>query len=123
MSFEVVALILAAAGCILGLRFTFAAGSVLKEWGVEATAGAQMLFRRMGAIYLGVALMFFLGRSAPPSDIRSAVCLVTAGVAALLASLGFAEYRARRAGVGILRSVVAEAALSVILVWTWWAER
>ena len=52
---------------------------MLKEWGVEVTAGSIVLFRRIGAIYLGLALMFFLGRAATPSDFRSAVCLVTGG--------------------------------------------
>ena len=79
MTFQVIALVMTCAGCLLGLRFIFAGGSVLKEWGIEATAGSLILFRRIGAIYLGLALMFFLGRAAAPSDLRSAVCLVTGG--------------------------------------------
>lgn len=66
-------------------------------------------------------MMFFLGRNAPPSDFRSAVCLVMAGAVAVLAALGLFEYLARPAGVGIFRSVVGEAVLSVAFVWLWWA--
>ena len=83
MTFRIMALIMTCAGCLLGLRFIFAGGSVLKEWGVETTAGSLILFRRIGAMYLALALMFFLGRAAAPSDLRSAVCLVMGGAIAI----------------------------------------
>ena len=79
MTFQMMALVMTCAGCLLGGRFIFAGGSVLKEWGIEPTPGAIIVFRRIGAIYLGLALMFFLGRAADPSDLRSAVCLVMGG--------------------------------------------
>ena len=120
MTFQIIALIMTCAGCLLGVRFIVAGGSVLKEWGVEATAGSLVLFRRIGAIYLGLALMFFLGRAAAPSDLRSAVCLVTSGAIALLACLGLFEFLARRVGAGVFRSVVAEAVLAAGFVWVWW---
>ena len=123
MTFQILAYVTTGAACLLGLRFVFAGGGVLKEWGVEATAGALILFRRLGVIYLGLALMFFLGRNAAPSDFRSAVCLVMAGAAAVLASLGLFEFLARRAGAGIFRSVVGEAVLSAAFLWLWWGGR
>ena len=123
MTFFVMALIMTFAGCLLGLRFIVAGRSVLKEWGVEATDGSLILFRRIGAIYLGLALMFFLGRAAAPSDLRSAVCLVMGGTIALLACLGLFEFRAGRVSAGIFRSVVAEAVLAAGFVWVWWGGR
>jgi hypothetical protein len=120
MTFQIMAQIMTCAGCLLGLRFIFAGGSVLKEWGVEATAGSLILFRRIGAMYLALALMFFLGRAAAPSDLRSAVCLVMGGAIALLAGLGLFEYLARRVGAGVFRSVVGEAVLAAGFVWVWW---
>ena len=120
MTFQVIAFIMAGAGCVLGVRFIFAGGSVLKEWGVEVTDGSLALFRRIGAIYLGIAMMFFLGRAAAPSDLRSAVCLVAAGAIALLACLGLFEFLARRASAGIFRSVIGEAVLAASFVWVWW---
>jgi hypothetical protein len=123
MTFQIIALIMTCAGCLLGGRFIFAGGSVLKEWGVEVTAGSIVLFRRIGAIYLGIALMFFLGRAAAPSDFRSAVCLVTGGASALLACLGLFEFLARRVSAGVFRSVVAEAALAAAFFWVWWVGR
>ena len=123
MKFRVMALIMTCAGCLLGLRFIFAGGSVLKEWGIEATAGALVVARRIGALYLGLALMFFLGRGAAPSDLRSAACLVTGSAIALLACLGLFELQAGRVSSGIFRSVVAEAVLAAGFVWVWWGGR
>lgn len=120
MTFQILAYIMAGAACLLGLRFIFAGGGVLKEWGLEATAGALILLRRLGVLYLGLALMFFLGRNAAPSNFRSAVCLVIGGAVAVLAILGVFEFLARRASAGIFRSVVGEAALAAALVWVWW---
>jgi len=121
LTFEILALVMTVACIVLGARFIFFGGSVLKEWGLESTTGALILFRRMGLMYLGLALMFFLGRAAAPSDIRSAVCLVMGGTAELLAILGLAEFLARRVSAGILWSVVAEAVLGVAFIWVWWA--
>ncbi len=123
MTFQVMALIMTCAGCLLGVRFIFAGGSVLKEWGIEETAGSLVVSRRIGAIYLGLALMFFLGRAAAPSDLRSAVCVVTGGAIALLACLGLFDFLSRRVSAGIFRSVVGEAVLAVGFAWVLWGGR
>lgn len=120
MTFRIMALVMTVGGALLGLRFLFAGGSVLREWGVEATAASLVVSRRLGALYLGLALAFFLGRAAAPSDLRSAVCLVTAGAIAALACLGLFEFQAGRVGTGVFRSVVAEAVLAAAFVWVWW---
>ena len=105
---------------VLGVRFIFFGGGVLKEWGLEQSTGALILFRRMGLMYLGLALMFFLGRTAGPSDIRTAAYLVLGGTAILLAGLGVFEFLARRVRGGIFRSVAAEAVLGAGFIWVWW---
>ena len=120
MTFEILALVMTIACIVLGARFIFFGGSVLKEWGLESTTGALILFRRMGLMYLSLALMFFLGRTAGPSEIRSAVCLVMGGTAILLAGLGLYEFLARRVSAGIFRSAVAEAVLGAAFIWVWW---
>ncbi|MEO1988376.1 MAG: hypothetical protein ABGX47_17290 [Martelella sp.] len=120
MTFEILALVMTVACCALGIRFVFFGGSVLKEWGLESTAGALILFRRMGLMYLGLALIFFLERTAGPSEIRSAVCLIMGGTAIVLAGLGWFEFLARRVSARIFRSVVAEAVLGAAFIWVWW---
>src|SRR5262249_54773544 len=123
MTFKTMAFVMTVAGCLLGLRFIFAGGSILNEWGIEATAGSLIVAPRVGAIYLGLPLVFFLGRAASPSAVRSAVCLVTGGALALLAGLGLFEFLAGRVSTGIFRSVVVEAMLAAGFVWVWWRGR
>src|SRR4051812_46794934 len=112
MTFEIMAYVMTVAGGVLGLRFIFAGASLLKEWGIEATDGPLVICRRLGAVYLGLALLFFLGRTAAPSDLRSAVCLGVGGASALLACLGLFELRAGRVTSGIVAPAIAEAALT-----------
>lgn len=123
LTFEILALVMTAAGCILGTRFILAGGAVLKEWGIESSPGALILFRRIGAMYFGVALIFFLERTAAPSELRSAACLVMGGAIWLLASLGLYEFLARRVSAGIFRSIVAETVLGAGFIWVWWDGR
>jgi hypothetical protein len=123
LTFQALSIVMAGAGCLLGLRFFFAGGAVLKEWGLETTVASNVVSRRIGAIYLSLALMYFLGRSAAPSELRSAVCLVSGGAIALLACLGLLDFLGRRASIGVFRSVIAEAVLAAGFLWVWWVGK
>ncbi|MFG1495166.1 hypothetical protein ABMA57_00945 [Saccharospirillum sp. HFRX-1] len=122
MTFYLMAIIMTGAAILLGMRFLFAGGSLLKEWGLEATTGSLILCRRIGALYFGVALLFFFGRHAAPSDFRSAVCLIAAGITAVLSGLGLFEFLSGRVRPGIFASVVAEAVVTVGFIWVWLGE-
>jgi hypothetical protein len=121
MTFKTMAYVMTFAGSVLGLRFLFAGTSVLKQWGIAPTDGPLVMGRRIGALYLGLALLFFLGRAAAPSDLRSAVCLGMAASIALLAGLGLFELRAGRVGSGIVVPAVVEVVLAAGWMWTWWS--
>ncbi|MBM4779818.1 MAG: hypothetical protein GQE15_19105 [Archangiaceae bacterium] len=123
MSFKVMSYVMSLAGSVLGLRFIFAGASLLKDWGIEVTDGPLVICRRLGAVYLGLALMFLLGRDAAPSDLRSAVCLGVGGISALLAGLGLFELQAGRVGSGIVVPAIVELVLAAAFVWTWWSDR
>jgi hypothetical protein len=123
MTFKIMAYVMTVAGSALGFRFIFAGGSVLREWNIAVADGPLVICRRLGAIYLGLALMFFLGRTAGPSDLRSAVCLGMAGAIALLAGLGLYELAAGRVGSGIIAPAIVEASLAAAFAWAWWADR
>ena len=112
MSFTIVAITTSIAGLILAIGWLFAGSLVLKRWGVEANTLGLLVGRRLGAVYLGIALMLFLGRSAPPSEFRSVVCTGMFVALALLAFLGLFELKAHRAGKGILVSVALEVILA-----------
>jgi len=123
MTFKIMAYVMTLGGCALGVRFIFAGASLLKEWGIEVADGPIVICRRVGAIYLGLALMFFLGRAAPPSDLRSAVCLGVGGASALLAFLGLFELQAGRVGGGIVVPAIIEIVLAAGFVWAWQSGR
>jgi hypothetical protein len=123
MTFRVMAFVMTFAGTVLGVRFMFAGASVLKEWGIDATDSPLVICRRLGALYLGIALMFFLGRNAAPSDLRSAVCLGMGSAIALLAGLGLFERWAGRVGSGIIVPAIVEVVIAAAFVWTWWSGR
>lgn len=117
MTFEVLSLITAGAGALLGCGFLLSGRFMLKQWGLDATAAALVMGRRIGVVYLGFALLFFLGRSAGPSELRSAVCLALGGAIGLLACLGLLELKAGRVNQGILVSTVVEVSLSASFFW------
>ncbi len=119
MSFKFMSIVMAIAGTVLGLRFIFAGASVLNEWGIQVTDGCLVLCRRIGAIYLGLALLFLFGRTAAPSDLRSAVCLGIGAASALLACLGIFELWAGRVQSSIIIPSVVELVLAAGFVWTW----
>ncbi len=123
MTFRIMAYAMTVGGCVLGLRFIFAGASVLREWGLEVSDGPLVICRRVGALYLGLALLFFLGRTAPPSDLRSALCLGVGGAIALLAGLGVFEYSAGRVGSGIIVPAIVETVLAAGFGWAWWGGR
>jgi hypothetical protein len=122
VTFEIMAYVMTLAACVLGLRFVLAGASILNEWGLETTQGALVVCRRLGAVYLGIALMFFVGRRAPPSELRSAVCLGMAIAIALLAALGLFERWAKRVGPRILVASGVEILLAGCLAWSSWSE-
>lgn len=79
--------------------------------------------RRIGALYLGLALMFFLGRTAAPSDLRSAVCLGMGVATLLLAGLGLFELSTGRVTSGIIVPTIIETVLAAAFAWVWWEGR
>ena len=112
MSFTVVAIATSVASLLLGLGWLSAGTLVLKRWQVEANPTGLLVGRRLGAVYLSMAVMLFIARSAPASDLRSALCVGLLVGLTLLAVLGLFELKAGRAGRGILLSVALELLLA-----------
>lgn len=123
MTFKIMSYVMTIGGSLLGVRFIFAGASLLKEWGIEVADGPLVVCRRLGAIYLGLALMFFMGRAAPPSDLRSAVCLGVGSASLLLAGLGLFELHAGRVSSGIVVPAIVEIVLAGGFFWASWSGR
>lgn len=79
---------------------------------MPAEPAALLVGRRLGAVYVGMAVLLLLVRSAPASDLRTGLCLGLALVMALLAATGLYEFAGQRAGRGILVSVAVEVLLA-----------
>jgi len=113
MTFDTLALVTCVAACVLGIGWLAAGQLMLKRWRIEPSDGALLVGRRIGVIYLGVALLFFLTRATESPELITIVSRFAVLANALLAVLGLYEYRARRAGPAILVSVAFELLLVV----------
>lgn len=67
--------------------------------------------------------MFFLGRNAPPSDLRSAVCIGIGTALSLLSLIGSLDLAGGRVSNGILRPIVVEGLMAAGFVWAWYDGR
>ena len=108
MSFHTLAIVTCLAALVLGAGWMFAGRLMLQRWRIEPSVGALLVGRRIGAVYLGVALLCFLVRTTTSAELITSVSLFAILVNALLVGLGLYEYRARRAGPAILVSVALE---------------
>lgn len=113
MNFRTVALTASAITFVLGLGYLVAGAVVVGRWDLEPTTAVLLLGRRMGALYLGLSIIFFLARSAPAAPLRTALCTGTAFACLALAALGIYERSVQHAGSGILISAAIETLLAL----------
>jgi len=116
MTFRTVAVLTSVVTLVLGAGYLFAGTPMIGRLQVEPTESVLLFGRRMGALYLGLSVAFFLARSAPVSVARTALCTGTAAACSLLAMLGIYEFLAGRAGPGMLASVLIESLLALAYV-------
>jgi hypothetical protein len=108
VTFHTLSILTCIAALLLGLGWLTAGKLMLQRWRIEPTTGALLVGRRIGAVYLGVALLCFLVRSTTSLELITSVSLFAVLVNALLVGLGVYEYRASRVGPAILVSVAVE---------------
>jgi hypothetical protein len=113
MTFKTVALITSIVALGLGLAYFIAGDLVVGRWQLLASDGVLLMGRRLGALYLGLAAIFFFARATPLSETRLALALGTAMALAFLALVGVYELIAGHLGTGILASVAVETLLSL----------
>ncbi len=113
MSFKTLAVITAIVSFALGVAYLVFGALVVGRWQIEPTVGVLLVGRRIGSLYLGLAVMYFLARSAPVSVARTALSAGTAVALSLLALFGIYELAAGHAGPGILASVAIESLIAL----------
>jgi hypothetical protein len=123
MSFKTIAVITAIVALALGVGYLFFGALVIGRWQIQPTDSVLLLGRRIGALYLGLSVMFFLSRSAPVSVARTALSAGTAVALSSLALLGVIELTAGHAGPGILASAAIESLIALGYVRILFTER
>jgi len=113
MNFKNIAVVTAFIAFVLGIGYLFFGSLIIGRWQIEPTNSVLLLGRRMGSLYLGLSIIFFLLRSLAMSIARTALIIGAAVTLSLLALLGLYEYSVGSVGSGILVSVVIEAILAI----------
>ena len=113
LTFRSLAVIAVIVFLILSIAWMFAPGQLLSLWGVESTSSAELVARRSAAMYVGIAVMFFLARQAQPSLVRSALVNGVVVSCVILAALGLFELFTGHAQSGIVPAVFVEVAISL----------
>lgn len=85
-------------------------------WNIEYSSATGVVSRRNAALFLGIGIMFYRARHAPPSDIRRAITSGFATACFVLAALGVSELINGHAGPGILMAVATEALLGLAFI-------
>lgn len=114
LSFYLLAMITASLFGILAAVWLFAPSRFLSAWNVANPASARLVGRRAGALYSGIAAMFFLARNAEPSATLNALINGLIVTCVLLAILGLYEFIKSNASKSILGAVMIELLLTTL---------
>jgi O-antigen/teichoic acid export membrane protein len=109
MSFRSVSLAASVLYIALFACLLFTPGLVYLLFGIERHLTADLLARRAAMLFLGLAVLSYLGRNAPSSGLRRAVSIAMATAMAGLMCSGMYEYFSGTAGIGIWSAIGGEA--------------
>lgn len=123
MKFKTMAIITGLALLALGLGYFFFGAVIVGRWGVEPTASVLLLARRIGCLYLGLALVFFMARRAPVSPARTALGAGAVAITLLLAGTGAYALALGQVGKGMLISAAIEFLLGLGFIWVLLTEK
>ena len=123
MNFKTMAVITGIVTLVLGVGYLFAGALVLGRWQLEPVDSVLLVGRRIGGVYLGLSLMYFLARSAPVSVARTALSAGTTVALSFLVVLGVYEFTAGHAGSGILVTAAIEFLLALGFIRVLFTER
>lgn len=89
---------------------------LLGLWSVEYSSSIGLVSRRNAALFLGIGIMFYRARRAPPCETRNAMTSGFIVGCFALAVLGFGEWINGNAGPGILLAVATETVLGLAFI-------
>ena len=112
MNYQTLVTVSSVAMALLGLGWTLKGRLMLTRWRLVPNEVALLVGRRIGTVYLGLAVLLFALRRIAAPDAQAAVCAGAAGFTILLALVGLYEYFGKRVGPAMLVSVAVEALLA-----------
>lgn len=104
MTFRLVAMVIAAFCAALSVLWFMDVGVYTDTYGVTADDGTRFFGRRVAPILLGLAVMIYMARNAPPSPLRRAMAL---GIAVAFAGVGVTGVMAYSDGVASFAILIA----------------
>lgn len=113
MSFQLLVLITAVAALLLGVGWVIAGTLMLKRWAREPNEVALVVGRRLGIVYLSIALFCVIVRDTQSSELIRVFSMFGMIVNAGLAAIGSYELLNRRVGKAMLISIAVEILLVV----------
>jgi hypothetical protein len=116
LQFKSVATVSSLVFVALALTMVFAPHLIVADWALDVTTSVEVVCRRAGALFAGLAVMLFSARDAEPSVARSALINGVMAVFVLLAALGLYELNAGSVNSKILIPVFIEVAMLLAFV-------
>lgn len=114
--FKSVATVSALVFFALALSLVLAPNRIVGDWGLDVSLSVEVVCRRAGALFAGVAVMLFSARNSEPSVARSALVNAIMALCALLTGLGLYELNAGHVTARILIPVFIEVAMLLAFV-------
>lgn len=113
LSWKIICTAMAIMASTLFVALLVIPGQVMWLFGLDTPPEAAFIARRAAMLFLGLAVLCWLSRSAAPSHLRGALALSLSVMMAALASLGIVEVLRGVAGPGIWFANLTELAFAV----------
>ena len=113
MSFATTATVTGLAALLLAIGWLFAGQLMIRRWGREPNEIALVIGRRIGGVYLSIALMFAYVRTTTVPEMIFTFSAFGMVANLILAFLGLSEFLQHRVGRAMLVSVALEIFLAL----------
>jgi hypothetical protein len=123
INFKILSMITAVIAGSLFLVLLFIPELLLWLFQVPGNASAFFIGRRTAMLFLGFAVITWVGRNAPNSESRQAFCIGLASAMAALVVLGTIEFIRGFAGIGIFVGIAAEFLLGLGYFQIWYRHK
>ncbi|MEW7007529.1 MULTISPECIES: hypothetical protein [unclassified Lentilitoribacter] len=112
LSYSLVSILAAGLCFILFLSLLLVPDFIYWVFGIIGNDNADLMSRRAGMLFLGLAFITFQSRNTAASNLRKTLCLGLAIMMAGLAMMGIFEYIRGAVGLGIWLAILTEIAFS-----------